>query len=284
MSTPVPFSDLGKPANDLLGKDYPVGAVRLEVKTTASNGVSFTVSGVQDKKTGAVNAELKSRYVDGKNGVTYTEGWATNNLITSQVEVKDKIKGLKVDVFASMLPNIGSKNVKLSLQYKQPYLFTRASADLLKGPLFQADAVFGHKGFLLGGEVGYDSCGGKFTKYNASFGLIARDHAITMQTSNALSIFAVSYYHRVSPSVETGAKALWNSRTPKAPITLEVGTKYFLDRSTFVKAKVNNHGRLGVGFTRVIRRGVKVSLGGIFDTRRWNENAHRLGASVVFDY
>ena len=37
-SIPVSFADIGKSANDLLGKDYP-NAIKLDAKTTASNGV-----------------------------------------------------------------------------------------------------------------------------------------------------------------------------------------------------------------------------------------------------
>lgn len=36
---PVPFADVGKSANDLLGKDFPVGQTKLELKTVAPNGV-----------------------------------------------------------------------------------------------------------------------------------------------------------------------------------------------------------------------------------------------------
>lgn len=39
----VAFNDIGKPAKDLLTKDYPVGGVKLEVKTTAPNGVVSAV-------------------------------------------------------------------------------------------------------------------------------------------------------------------------------------------------------------------------------------------------
>jgi len=38
------LNDIGKPAKDLLTKDYPVGGVKLEVKTTAPNGVVSAVS------------------------------------------------------------------------------------------------------------------------------------------------------------------------------------------------------------------------------------------------
>lgn len=37
MSVPS-YSDIGKTANDLLGKDYPIGSAKLEVNTTTPNG------------------------------------------------------------------------------------------------------------------------------------------------------------------------------------------------------------------------------------------------------
>ena len=36
---PVPFADLGKSTNDLLGKDFPVGQTKFELKTVAPGGV-----------------------------------------------------------------------------------------------------------------------------------------------------------------------------------------------------------------------------------------------------
>ncbi|KAF9301996.1 Mitochondrial porin, partial [Mortierella antarctica] len=67
---PVPFADLGKPTNDLLGKDFPVGQTKFELKTVAPNGVTFNVLGSQDNKSKAINGELKTKYVDYKNGLT----------------------------------------------------------------------------------------------------------------------------------------------------------------------------------------------------------------------
>lgn len=45
MTQPVPpsFKDLGKAANDLLGRDYPIFGTNLEVKTKAPNNVVFKV-------------------------------------------------------------------------------------------------------------------------------------------------------------------------------------------------------------------------------------------------
>jgi voltage-dependent anion channel protein 2 len=38
-SVPVPFADIGKSSNDLLGKDFPVGQTKFELKTVAPGGV-----------------------------------------------------------------------------------------------------------------------------------------------------------------------------------------------------------------------------------------------------
>jgi voltage-dependent anion channel protein 2 len=94
MVVPVKFGDIGKAANDLLGKDYPVGQVKLEVKTFATNGVvsiaftksfvasmlncscfvqNFTVNGNKDNKSGAIFGELKTKFVDKPNGKSSTQ-------------------------------------------------------------------------------------------------------------------------------------------------------------------------------------------------------------------
>jgi len=283
MSAPVPFSDIGKPVSDLLGKDFPIGCAKLEINTLAANGVKFTVNGSKDNKTGFIAGEIKAKHVDKVKGLTLTESWTTSNVLNTQVELQDSIaKGLKLDLNASFLPAVGSKNVKFGAEYKQDFLFTRTSLDLFKGPTLSGDAVIGSEGILAGGEIGYDVADGRVTKYNAALGYTALDYSIALHANNALNTFGVSYFHRVNKDVETGAKALWDRKTDSA-VSVEVGTKYALDRDAFVKAKIDNTGRLGLGYTQVLRPGVKVSFAGIFDTTRLNENAHKLGLSLVLD-
>lgn len=82
--------------------------------------------------------------------------------------------------------------------------------------------------------------------------------------------------------VEAGAKAIWDKKS-SANVAIEVGTKYNLDKSSFLKAKVNNAGILGLGFSQTLRDGVKLGLGGSFDTARLNENVHKLGFSLTLE-
>lgn len=284
MSVPVPFTDIGKSVNDLLGKDYPAGTVKLEVKTTTSNGVNFTVTGAKDNKTGLIKGELKTKYCDRKNGITFTESVDSANLITGEVELADTLaRGLKLAVNASLLPAVGQKNAKVLAEYKQSNVHTRANLDLFKGPTFAGDVVLGQNGFLVGGDIAYDILDGRITRYNAAAGYSVPEYSLALHATQSLSVFSGSYYHRVNSDVEAGGKAVWDSKAANQAVGIEVGTKYSLDRDAYVKAKIDNYGRLGLGYTQSLRKGVKVSLAGLFDTTRLNENAHKIGLSLTLE-
>ncbi|KAI9597337.1 eukaryotic porin/Tom40 [Syncephalis fuscata] len=284
MATTVKYGDIGKSVGDLLGRDYPVGTVKLEVTTKTPNGVSFTVNGAQESKSGVINGELKAKYSDYKNGLTVTNTWNTKNVLSAQVELENKVaKGLKLDINASLLPAVGQKTAKVGINYKQPGVFTRGTVDLFKGPSFTGDIVFGHEGFLFGADVSYDVLNGNVTRYSSAVGYSAPQYAVALHATSGLTVYSASFFHRVNPDVEVGAKATWDSKTKNAPVALELGSKYFLDKDAFVKAKIDNGGRLGLGYTQRLRAGVKVSLGGSFDTTRLNESAHKVGISLVLE-
>lgn len=86
----------------------------------------------------------------------------------------------------------------------------------------------------------------------------------------------------MQPDLEAGGRATWN-KAADAAVGFELGSKYTLDQDAFLKAKINNTGILGLGYTQNLRPGIKLSLGGSFDTTRLNENAHKLGVSFTFD-
>ncbi|KAK3832114.1 MAG: eukaryotic porin/Tom40 [Linnemannia elongata] len=284
---PVPFADVGKASNDLLGKDFPVGQTKFEVKTVAPGGVTFNVLGNQDNKSGAINGELKTKYVDFKNGLTVTEAWTTGNVLTTQIELENKVaKGLKFDVTGGFLPSEGKKNAKVGVQYKQLGFNSRAYVDLFKGPTFTGDVVVGRDGFLVGGDVAYDVGAAKVSRFAAAAGYTAPEYSVALHAQNSFKVFSASYYHRINSDLEAGGKAVWDAKAekgPKTPVALEVGAKLYLDRDAFVKAKVNNAGVLGLGYTQALRKGVKVSIAGLFDTTKLDQPAHKLGLSFVFE-
>jgi voltage-dependent anion channel protein 2 len=297
MSTPVPpsWKDLGKPASDLLGKDYPTNKT-LEVKTKAPNNIVFTVNGLLDNKTGAILGDLQSKYSNPKLGLTITPSWSTKNLIKAQVELENQLaKGLKFDVLGSIKPSEGEqpheKTASVTAIYKQPALHTRLNANVFAGPVFTADAVVGRDGFLVGGEGTYNLADGKVKSYNAAVGYNAPEYSVTLHGLKNFSTFSASYYHRVNRDLEAGARATYNPKAAKsgAPVHLEVGAKTFLDNAAFVKAKINNEGLLHLGYTQALRPGVKFSWGLGIDTQKLGAQSgtgghpHTVGYHISFE-
>ncbi|KAJ3303497.1 Mitochondrial porin [Kappamyces sp. JEL0829] len=281
---PPHFGDLGKPANDLLGKDFPIGSAKLEVNTTTPNGIKFTINGNKDNKTGAIASDVKAKYSDKAKGLTFTETWTSTNVLGAQLELENTIaQGLKLDLNGTLLPEKGTKNAKAAVEYKQDYVFTRSSLDLLKGPTLFADAVVGTDGYIAGGDVAYDVSEARVTKYGAALGYIAPLYSVSLLASNKFSLFTASYYQKVNADVETAAKAAWNKALPESSVGIEVGTKVILDKASFFKAKVDNQGRLGLGYTHILRTGIKVAVGGLFDTTRLAQDAHKVGVQFTFE-
>lgn len=226
--------------------------------------------------------------------MTITQAWTTHNALRTQIELENQIaKGLKLDTTTTLHPEKNTKSVLLGAAYKQPGIHARAVLDIfkvrvirpswlplylpffspysrfsLKGPTFTADTVLGRDGFLIGTEASYNVTEGRVTKYSGAVGFSAPEYAVTLHGLSNLSTFAASYYHRVSPDVEAGAKAIYDTNATSPGVGLEVGTKAYayhstrlilvrpdgghhnssyLDSAAFIKAKINNAGVLAVG-------------------------------------
>ncbi|KAH7103339.1 voltage-dependent ion-selective channel [Auriculariales sp. MPI-PUGE-AT-0066] len=294
---PVPpvWKDFGKSANDLLNKDFPIDKTTVEVKTKTPSNVTFRVFGEQhSKKPEHITADLEAKYADKKSGLTFTQTWTTLNQLKTLVELDEKIaKGVKLELNTSLTPAphgsdkaVAAKSTLLTAIWKQPGLHTRASLDLFKGPIVNADAVLGRDGFLVGLEGSYNVSEGRITKYATAVGFSAPEYAVAVHGLGNLSTFAASYYHKVNPDVEAGAKATWD--TKNSHVSLEVASKAYLDQASFVKARINNSGILSLAYTQSLRPGVKASFGLALDTQRLNDPtpagpAHKVGASFVFE-
>ncbi|TPX32768.1 hypothetical protein SeMB42_g07578 [Synchytrium endobioticum] len=279
----VPYSDIGKSASDLLSKDFPIGSAKLEISSLASNGAKFTVLGSKDNKTNAIAGEFKSKYTVKPQGLTLTEAWTTGNVLSVDVESADFFaKGLKLNLATAVLPASGQRNAKFNAEYRQSHFYSRTFCDLTR-PTITEDVVVAHDGILAGGEFSYDIAGRKISRYNAALGYIGPDYAVSLHASNAFGSFTAAYFHKVRSDLEVGAKATWNRGTDST-VAIEAGSKWVLDRESFIKAKVDSTGRLGLGYSQLLRPGVKLGLGASFDTAGVKADAHKMGVSLTFDF
>lgn len=171
-------------------------------------------------------------------GLALTQSWTTANVLVSKLELDNKIaKGLKAEAVTDFVPHKQDFGAKLNLYFKQPNFNARAFFDVMKGPVANVDAVLGHEGFLVGAEAGYDVQKAGITKYAAAIGYSQPQYTAAITATNSLSVFAASYYHKVSSEVEAGAKATWDSKNGDK-VALEVASKYRIDPTSFAKVSV----------------------------------------------
>ncbi|KAK2615699.1 hypothetical protein N8I77_002436 [Diaporthe amygdali] len=297
MSIPA-FSDISKSANDLLNKDfYHLSAGTIEVKSNTPNNVAFKVTGKSshDKATsGAVRiAQGPISFVKNMRQnqlrwrhkcITVTQTWNTLNALDTKVEAADNLaKGLKLEGAFSFLPQSQKKGAKLNLYFKQPKFHFRGFFDLLKGPTANVDAVVGHEGFLAGASAGFDVQNANVTTFAAAVGFAHPTYTAAITASDKCRVFAASYYHKVNPLVEAGAKAQWDSKTPGSAVGLEVATKYRIDPVSFVKGKINDRGVTAIAYNVLLRPGVTLGIGASFDTQKLDQATHKVGASFTFE-
>lgn len=278
----VVFSDIAKASNDITSRDFfHVAPLAVDVKTTAANGVVFSSKA---KSSGdKVSGSIEGKYTDKKTGLSLTQGWATNNVLSTKVELANAVlPGLKTELVSAVTPNV-SKSVKFNNYYTHDALSARVFVDLLKGPVFNTDVTFTQDGFTTGGALTYDVASAKLNNYTCALGYKALDYAVALVASNNLSVFTTGYYHKVSPLVEVGAKATYDSKsTTPNPVALEIASKYKLDSTAFVKAKVNDSGIVALAYQQELTPGVKLGLGAAVDALKINEATHKLGASLSY--
>ena len=168
-------------------------------------------------------------------GLTITQAWTTANVLDTKLELNEKIaKGLKAEVLGQFVPSSQNVGAKVNLHFKQPNFHGRAFVDVMNGPTANVDAVFGHEGFVVGGEAGYDVNKAAITRYAAAVGYSMPLYSAAITATNNLSIFSASYYHKVNSQVEAGTKAVWDSKAGNN-VGLEIATKYRIDPLSFAK-------------------------------------------------
>lgn len=168
-------------------------------------------------------------------GLSLTQTWTTANVLSTKLELDNNFaKGLKAEALTDFVPSSQKFGAKVNLYFKQPNFNARAFFDVLKGPVANVDAVLGRDGFLAGGEAGYDVQKAAITKYSLAVGYSAADYSAAITATSSLSVFAVSYHHKVNSQAEAGARATWDSKGSNN-VAMEVAGKYRLDPTSFAK-------------------------------------------------
>jgi len=282
---PPAFSDIAKPANDIINKDfYHSTAATFEVKLKSPDGLSVNTKGISPHD-GDIAGSIEAKKLLQK-GINLTETWTTANQFNTKLELDDILAaGVKLEYAGAFAPKTGLKSQKANLYFKQGAFHARAFADY--NPTNAnittiVDGVVSHEGFLVGGEAGFDVQKASLTRYAAAFGYQTPIYSAALTATNSLSVFAASYYHRVNPSVEAGVKAAIDTKSGNA-VGIEVASKYKIDPISFAKFKINDRGLVSLAYNTKVNSGLTFGIGGSFDAQKLNEGGHKIGTSFTFE-
>ena len=186
----------------------------------------------------------------------------------------------------------GFKGAKVGFEAGRCGTFLASSnIDLLNGPVANAQVSTRFKDFLLGADVSYDIASSRLDKYTASVALDRpREKVVIQLYLNTLLIFLfrltgfqslnASYFQKLNNQLEIAYKAFWSAKSPV--MSMEVGAKYMLQGNSFVKAKIDNYGKLGLSLSNELRPGMQLTLGASLDTNKLQENAHKFGIELNY--
>lgn len=279
---PTTYGDLGKSARDVIGKGYHFSLMKLELKTKTSSGVEFTSGGSSNTDSGKVDGSLETKYKCAEHGVTFTEKWNTSNQLSTTVDIQDKIlKGLKLTFDSTFSPQTGAKSGKVKAEYKHDLVTVNSDVDLnLGGPLVNASAVVGHKGWLAGYQLAFDTGKSKLTKNNFCLGYSMGDFVLHTNVNDG-QVFGGSVYQKVNPDLETAINLGWTATSNET--SFGIGCKYALDKNASLRAKVNNSSQVGLGYQQKLRDGVTLTLSTLIDGKNVQQGGHKLGLALELE-
>uniref|UniRef100_A0A0C9QMH8 TSA: Wollemia nobilis Ref_Wollemi_Transcript_22203_1555 transcribed RNA sequence n=1 Tax=Wollemia nobilis TaxID=56998 RepID=A0A0C9QMH8_9CONI len=269
---PGMFSDIGKKARDLLTKDYTYDQ-KFTVSTYSEDGLGFTSTG--GNKGGLFIGDINAQYK--YQNSTFDVKVDTNSNISTTITIDDVIPHAKT-VLSFKFPD--EKSGKLELQYLHEHAGFRSSFGLNTKPVIDFSGAVGSEVFTVGGEVGYDTTSGLFTKYNAGIGITKPEFSAAIILADKGDTLKASYVHAVNPLAKTHVAAEISRRFSANQNTFTVGSSYALDPLTTMKTRLNNHGKLGALLQHEWKPKSLVALSGEFDTKALDKSP-KIGVALA---
>lgn len=123
----------------------------------------------------------------------------------------------------------------------------------LAGPVVHNSFVVGHLGWLFGLQTTFDSAKSKLTRSNFAVGYQGNDFTLHTNVNDGTEVGG-SIYQRINSDLDLGVSLSWSSVNNQARFAL--ATKYQLDKTASLQAKVNNLSQIGLAYNQQLRDGL----------------------------
>lgn len=279
--SPPSYSDISKSASDVLNNDYCFDK-KLKLKTKTNNGVGLTVENVMGSK--GVAGKLSSKFRPFSGIEVSKLGVKTCGRVFLEATLENAIKGTDITINAE--DGAGkSPSGSLSVDYLADSFKLNTSLDFVKGPTISAAGTFATNGFILGGQVKYNTefddseSGAKVEDYNGALSYVASDFTASLSTSKKASVYGVSIHHNVSRSTQVATQFDFNSKD--AGKVLTVGGIYSVDSDTKVQGKIDSNGIVSSNWIQNVRPQVQLIASAQVDAKNFAGDSHKFGLQLI---
>ncbi|KAL4181552.1 hypothetical protein AMTRI_Chr12g237910 [Amborella trichopoda] len=266
------FSDIGKKARDLLTKDYSYDQ-KFTLSTFSEVGVGITSTAV--KKGGISCGDIAVQYKH-KSTIVDLKVDTESNILTT-FTISEILPSTKA-IVSFKLPDHNSG--KLEVQYFHDHAGFSSIVGLNGSPTVDLTGTIGTQGFAIGVEAGFNTTSNAMTKYNAGLSLTKPELCASVILADKGDTFKVSYMHTFDKFNASSIVAELSRKFSTNENTITVGGAYKVDPLTTVKARLNNHGKLGALLQHELKPKSVLTLSGEFDTKSMDKTP-RLGLALA---
>ena len=266
------FTDIGKKSKDLLTKDYNSDQ-KLTISSYSISGVALTSTSV--KKGGLSTGDVAALYKY-KNTIIDVK-LDTASTISTTLTFNDVLPSTKT-IASFKLPDYNSG--KLEVQYFHDHATLTTAVALKQSPVIDVSATVGTPTIALGAEAGYDTSSGGFTKYTAGISVTRPDSSASVILGDKGDSIKASYLHHLDLLKKSAAVAEITRKFSTNENTFTVGGSFAVDPLTQVKARLNNHGKLGALLQHEIIPKSVFTVSGEIDTKALDKNP-RFGLAIA---
>jgi len=279
---PLKFKDLSKSTNDLLNNDYNFDR-KFKLKTKTANGVEFTTEGslIPNKATsGKLSAKFKP--FEGISVVKLCV--TTQGRFQVEATLENAFEGASFTVAAEDGANKAPQG-NVSMKYGSDSFTFNSSVDIVDGPTLYGAGSFGYEGFVLGGEMKYNTqfddkdAAPSLKDYNAGLAYKGPDYIVSLTTKKKVSEYNLGVHHKVNSDVEVASNFTLNPSSGNKLLTL--GGTYTIDKETKFVGKVDSNGVVSTNFIQILRPAVKLIASAQVDAKNLESNSHKFGLQLV---
>ncbi|CAD7675681.1 unnamed protein product [Nyctereutes procyonoides] len=208
---------------------------------------------------GLVKLDVKTKLCSGCGNLNKQN---TDNTLGTEITTEDQIsQDLKLTFDTTFSPNTEKKSSKIKSSYKRECIN------------FGCDVDFDFAGPAIYGSV-------VFERNNLAVGYRTGDFQLDIHVTDGPE-FGGSIYQKICEDPDTSVNLPWTSGT--ICTLFATATKYQLDPTASISAKVNNSSLTGVGYTQTLRPGVKLTLSVLVDKKSTNAGGHKFGLALEME-